>query len=375
MGLFSKIASAKAIERLPWNKFAMNLEQDQPANKSAIVSGLSIWIALAMLESGAENQTKQELREVLDLKDFKPDEIETKLKVFTSSKEFELSIANSMWPSSKHSYHKEYIAEIEKYFKGELHSLNYANDPEAARKEVNSWVEKKTNSKIKEILAPGKVTTKTLLLIANAIYFKAKWLAPFSALFSKEAAFHTSEGSTRKVLMMNQTQYHPYYEDKEVQALRMDYQGGEVCFLAVLPRPSVKMSHADFDKLETILESLKEQNVEVSIPRFKIEAELVGLSSRLQKLGIKRLFDPGQAELGKIMAPTKEILYVSDIIHKAFIEVDEAGTEAAAATVSEMRATGAPPLEKKKVFRADRPFRFYVIHKNTNSVLFSGQYF
>ena len=374
-GLFSKTAEAKNVDAIAWNQFTQRIEKDLPKNKSGVLSGLSIWITLAMLESGAEKQSKQELRESLGLGELKLEEIEKTLKSFTTSKEFELSIANSLWPSYKHKYQQEYITNIARYFNGELHSLDYEKDSEAARKQINNWAKQKTNSKIQEILAPGKVTPETLFILANAIYFKAKWEDPFQSQFTKDADFQATTKSTRKVSMMNQTAYHQYFEDSDLQALSMNYRGGEVYLLAVLPHPGVDISKAGLDHLGPILKGLKEQRVIVSLPRFKIETDLDGLPTRLQKLGIKRIFDPTQSELTKIMSPTNDTLYVSNIIHRALIEVNEEGTEATAVTISEMLAGGMPPREKPIVFLADRPFRFYIIHRNTKSIMFSGQYF
>jgi serpin B len=174
--------------------------------------------------------------------------------------------------------------------------------------------------------------------------------------------------------MMHKTEYFGYYADERIQALKMYYKGMEMSFVAVLPKAGVPLAEAGPVQAERIFDQMPGKRVIVGMPRFKIEAELGDMVKKMENLGVKRVFSPATAELGPIAAPAEGPLLVSEILHKAMIDVNEAGTEAAAATVVMMRAGGMPPKDEPPKFIADRPFRFYVMHEKTKSILFAGQF-
>ena len=298
------------------------------------------------------------------------------LKRIGKSKSYEIGIANGLWPRATSSFNAEYISQIRKHFDADLEPVDFAKDPEAAKIKINKWVKAKTREKIKEVIANAAPLADAKFILANAIYFKAKWAVQFERDFTKDMPFHVSAKRSVKVPMMSIESHFQYFEDDQKQALRMDYEGGEVYFLAVLPKAGQSLGGASPLKTDEMTRQMDKpaQNVSVHLPRFKIEAELGAVPQKLKALGIKRIFEPLNSQLGKIAVPAEGPLFVSNILHKALIEVDEGGTEAAAATVVEMASGSMFIPEKPVVFKADRPFRFYVVHAATKSVLFAGQY-
>lgn len=373
--LFSISASAAGPAATPWNRLHGKLEKELPAEKSGVYSPLSLWIALAMLEAGAEKQTDQELRKLLSMEKMTSQNISEQFKSISASKFYEIKIVNGLWPNAALPYKKEYIELIKRDFGADFTPVNFAKNPDGARTQINSWIEKATDRKISQILGRTAITPDTKFVLANAIYFKGTWDLPFEKSQTRDGSFQIGAGRSSKVKMMRRKDYFGYFEDTKVQALRMDYEGDGVYFLAILPKPGKSLGEAAPFKLEEIRDRVSGRSVDVNFPRFTIQSDIAALPAKLKRLGLSRVFTP-QAELGKIAAPGKYPLFVTDVIHKAMIEVNEAGTEVAAANVLTGEVGGGPAANEKSVsFTADRPFRFYIVHRATKSVLFSGEYF
>ena len=390
-------ASAKAV-----NAFAIDLyRQIEKPEGNFFFSPYSISTALGMAYAGACGRTASQMAKALH---FDLDQEKT-IKAFRDlnaqvlatgrGKSIELNIANALWAEKSHSFRKEYLESIRTNFapaKGwssrvpvvkqmlELVGTNYQEGvrqfdfrhaPEAARNTINNWVEDQTKHKIKDLLPPGSVTTDTRLVLSNAIYFKGLWESPFKKEVTKEAPFTPLGGKEVMVQMMHTLRPYGFAEETGLQLLEIPYKGGELAMIVLLPNKGKHLEEFErsitLDKLGQWTGSLKTQKVEVFFPRFTMTSTFQ-LSAPLVKMGMKDAFSSADADFSG-MTGRKDI-FISEGFHEAFVEVNEEGTEAAAATAVAMR-TGSRPLTP--VFRADRPFLFLIQHKPSRCILFFGR--
>lgn len=358
----------------PWNQFALKMDPLLPAQKNAVYSPLSLWTALALLESGAADDTKKELRQALSFGDMSAEKAGDTLRALAKSSSYEIVLANAAWPATQFSVKPEFESALRKNFDAEFKALDYAKDPSAARAVINQWVSEKTRKKIPELLPTQFVTPDTKLILTNAVYFKANWADSFSKGLTKDEEFHVSSQKTLPLPTMKKTQRFGYFEDPRYQALKLDYRGREMFMLIVLPRPGAPLSEASTAKVERILSEMKDTKVEVSLPKFKMEAVFEGIVPKLNRLGLHRVFAPLMSQLPLFGGNSQSPLFVSQIVHKAMIDVNESGTEAAAATAMSTREGSMIMPGKGVVFKADRPFRFFVIHDPSKAILFAGQF-
>ena len=281
--------------------------------------------------------------------------------------------ANALWTQSGERILPEFQKLIESSYEGGHFPVDFRQSPGAALQYINHWVEEQTKGKIKDLLKPQNIDARTVLVLTNAIYFKALWASPFLAQHTKPDDFYASASDKVRVDMMHQAGRFRYAEDATAQTLELPYQGGNLAMVIVLPRSKDGLSQLEgslsLAKLEGSLKALAQRRVEVSLPRFKLTAECE-LKGALSALGMPVAFDPGQADFSGMTG--KRELAISAVVHKAFVEVDEKGTEAAAATgVAMVRASAVftPP----PVFRADHPFLFLIRDNRNGSILFLGR--
>jgi serpin B len=233
-------------------------------------------------------------------------------------------------------------------------------------------VESKTNEKIKDLIPEGVLDDLTRLVITNAIYFKGTWVTQFDEKNTVEEDFVTDTGNTVQVPMMKlEEAYFKYAETDLLQVVELPYQGDKVSMLILLPRDSTDLSPVEesltLDNLSLWKNSLRNQTVTVEIPKFNVETEYT-LNELLIDLGMPSAFDPSSADLSGITE--QEELYIAAALHKAFVEVNEEGTEAAAATGVVIGTTSAPIIP---LFRADHPFIFIIQDSDTGNILFMGR--
>ena len=261
----------------------------------------------------------------------------------------------------------------EKNYFAKTENLDFVTHGEESRNTINSWVEQKTNDKIKDLLPEGSINDMTRAVITNAVYFLGNWTVQFDEKLTREDDFKISDQKTVKVPMMNLDQSFNYGSTADLQILQIPYKGGDLSMTVLLPKDN------DLSSLEKNLseENLKEwksnltnNEVNVFIPKFKLETRY-SLKENLTSMGMPSAFDPGLADLSGIDG--KKDLYVSGVFHKAFVAVDERGTEAAAATGITIGTTSVhlPPTE----FRADHPFIFLIQDDRTGLILFIGKVF
>ncbi len=350
---------------------------------NVFVSPFSVRVALAMTAAGAKGDTLAEFERVLRLP-ADPAAADASLgkqlaAVNASGKRgVELRTANALWAAAGYPFRPEFLARAKSVYGAGAEECDFAARPEPSRVRINDWVAKETNGKIKDLLAPGVVTRGTRLVLTNAVYFKGLWAVPFKKELTKDARFfHDAETRDVKLVpLMHRYGGFSAADDTALpyQAAELLYQGGEVSMLVVVPRdpaglPAVEAQFTP-DWLKQVRASLRPaDDGELFLPRFKIEAQYE-LNDPLKAMGLKLAFDGGDFS-GMSSA---ERLVVSAVVHKAFVEVNEAGTEAAAATAVVMATTSMPAPRKPVVVRADRPFLFVLRHAPTDTVLFAGRY-
>jgi len=271
----------------------------------------------------------------------------------------QLSIANSLWPQKDYPFLPAYLTLIKKYYGCEITPVDYKADAEDARRRINTWVENQTNDKIKDLIAEGFLNAQTRLVLANAIYFKGDWASQFKQEATHPAPFTLIDGTTVDVPMMSQAADFKMARTETVQALELPYESGDLSMIILLPNPGEKPALTSLDDLE-----FREMEVMVQLPKFKIETEFY-LGKTLSALGMPLAFS-GKADFSDM--DESHNLSIDEVIHKAFIEVNEEGTEAAAATAVGIRATSMPPQ-----FIADHPFLFLIRENSTGTILFIGR--
>lgn len=363
------------------NQFAFDLYgQLRGEKKNVFYSPFSITTALAMTAAGAKGKTLTEFQEVLHLP---TDRAEASL-VFNGlfaavngtgpqeKRPYELNTANALWAQKGYPWRKEYITVVNKIFGAAVEDVDY-RQPEPARATINGWVEKQTKEKIKDLLPSGSITPETRLVLTNAIYFKGSWAFPFEKEATKDQPFKLADGRTVAVPLMQEEKFFHYGEQPGFQLLELPYKGNELSMVVLLPREANGLAKLDADlsvaSLGTWTKAARSAKVRVFLPRFKVEASYT-LNDPLKKLGLKLPFENPDFTG---MHTGSENLAISLVVHKAFVDVNEEGTEAAAATGVVIAPTAMPMPVEPKIFRADRPFLFLIKHNKSGVILFMGR--
>ncbi|XP_071341838.1 serpin peptidase inhibitor, clade B (ovalbumin), member 1, like 3 isoform X6 [Trachinotus anak] len=293
---------------------------------------------------------------------------------------YALSVANRLYGEQSYQFVEEFLGKTRKHYSAELESVDFINSFEAARLNINSWVEKQTQGKIKDVLAQGVVNNMTRLVLVNAIYFKGNWNKQFQQSATRDAQFRLNKNDTKPVKMMYQKTKFPltYIPEASCQILEMPYKGKELSMLIFLPM-NIEDGSTGLEKLEKELtyenfvewtrpDMMDEIEVQVGLPRFKME-EKYDMKDVLVSMGMVDAFDIAMSDFSG-MSPANDLV-LSKVVHKAFVEVNEEGTEAAAATAAIMMLRCALP---PATFIADHPFLFFIRHNPSMSVLFAGRY-
>jgi serine protease inhibitor len=360
------------------NGFAVDLyRQLDKENGNLFFSPYSISNALAMTYAGARGNTAKEMATAmhfdLDPARFHPAfaQLIHALQDNTKDRKYQLNIANRLWGQKDYGFLPDFLKISADLYQAGLKEVDFINDTDGARKAINAWVEKATNDKIKDLIKPGILSVDTRLVLTNAIYFKAAWLRPFSPKATKPGEFTTSAGKKVKVPMMHAKLRTNYFNDGGVLGVELPYENHELSMIALMPKKAGGL--ADLEKeltniqLKKWLSKLSDHQVQVSLPRFKVTAEF-HLNDVLKQLGMKDAFERSRADFSGMT--TRDKLFISHVVHKAFVDVNEAGTEAAASTAVVMDRTSLPP---PGVFNADHPFIFLIRDAKTGSILFMGR--
>jgi serpin B len=372
------------------NSFAFDLYRkiDQK-DQNLFLSPYSINTALGMAYTGAKGNTAKEMAMTMGYQ-YSPEQQHLTFKESRNildrvqgRKLAQLHIANAMFSSDKNKSRTvpELPQTLEDSFYSELKYLDFSKARETADY-INNWVEERTNRRIKDIVSERQIATSNDgLVLVNSIFFKSLWGAQFVRESTVEDKFYTT--STRDkdkyilLPMMQQTGSFVYADLAEGQLLELPYEDHELSMVFMLPKDIDKVSQSlDAATWQSWMKELKDvSRVKVILPKFRLEQTLDKLPDTFKAMGMKDAFDEVKADFSGILKLSDQNLFVSDIVHKAFLEVTEEGTEAAAATQIGFSVTSAGPMPPKDpiVFRADKPFFCMIIHKEANEILFMGK--
>ncbi len=359
--------------------FALDLYAQLRAGEGNLFcSPYSVSTALAMTYGGARGETEQQMARVLH---FGPGQerlhpafaaLAAGLKAVQETGKVKLSVANALWPQQDYRFLPAYLELCKTHYGTTVTPLDYVRAAEPARQTINTWVEAQTNRKLTNLIQPGILDALTRLVLVNAIYFKGDWASPFKADLTRPAPFRVSAAKSVEAPLMCQQREFGYSETDTHQVLAMPYAGGALSMLVLLPRGNGGVSALESaltaEILADLIGGLRRREVQVFLPKFKLTAQF-SLGGKLAALGMPDAFAPGKADFSG-MDGSRE-LFIGAVIHKAFVEVNEEGTEAAAATAVVMKLRSMP--RPVPVFRADHPFLFLIRENSSGSILFLGR--
>ena len=357
-------------------QFGFNLFNDirkTEQNTNIFISPFSISVALAMTVNGASGETEHAMTNTLQLQGLDSESINTgyaglRQALQVADPKVTLAIANSLWARQDVPFKQDFLQRNTQFFGAEVSTLDFT-DPNTLTT-INQWVNTNTNGKIQKIL--DEINADAVLFLINAIYFKGTWQTEFDPSRTRDGTFHLATGGEKQVPMMTRTGDYAYYENYEekFQAISLPYGDGRMSMYIFLPyRESDLNTFLDglnTENWENWISQFREQEVFLSLPKFKLEYEKT-LNNPLQSLGMSIAFAPGAADFSR-MADLKALgknLYIGEVLHKAVVEVNEEGTEAAAVTSVGIRATSLPPQ-----FIVDRPFFFAIRDNETKTVYY-----
>ncbi|XP_035855266.1 leukocyte elastase inhibitor-like [Sander lucioperca] len=359
-------------------------DDDKTAN--IFYSPFSISSALAMVMLGARGNTATQMSECLKTKDCQ-DDVHVSFDQLLSELNkadapYTLSVANRLYGEQSYQFVEDFLGKTKKYYNAELETVDFKADSETARLNINSWVQKQTQDKIKDLLAKGDVDRQSKLVLVNAMYFKSNWNSQFQRRDTQDAQFRLNKNDTKTVKMMYQETLFPFSDNPKANCkiLEMPYKGKELSMLIFLPN-EIEDSTTGLEKLEKQLtyedfmewtrpDMMDNVEVQVGLPRFKME-KTYNMEEVLVSMGVVDAFDEAKSDFSG-MSPAND-LELSKVVHKAFVEVNEEGTEAAAATAV-MMVGCCRPMRPPTMFIADHPFLFFIRHNPSMSVLFAGRY-
>ena len=351
-------------------QLAKALKAEDP-DGSLFISPLSISTALSMTYHGARTTTKEAMAKALSYEGIQDEAISGTYQALIPYLEqvdpkVELAIANSIWVREGKEINQEFLDINKTYYNSEVTTLDFSKD--SAADTINKWIETATNGKIDRMLEPP-IRADVVLYLINAIYFKGKWSTPFDEKDTRDGLFTNSHGEEQTVPMMHRKGTMDYYDEGTYKAVRLPYGDGRLSMYCILPSEETTLSAFLEGMNETTWEEVKTglaetEDVILELPRFKLEYGVKELNDSLISLGMKEAFSP-YADFSGI----REGLFINRVLHKAVIEVNEQGSEAAGATVVEMTESAAmEPI----TFIADRPFLFLIVDDSTGTILFLG---
>jgi serpin B len=344
-------------------------------------SPVSVSLALGMAYAGAAGDTAREMKQALGFSldgDATHRGFGTLLRSWAlpagEKRSYELTVANRLFGSRAVSFLDSYVAATADHYQAPLEQLDFVKQAEASREHINAWVAERTHDRIKDILPSGSVTPSSGMILTNAIYFKGNWMYPFGQ--ASPETFYMS-GGTVKAPMMRRKRRFLFGETSEVKVLTLSYAESPIEMNVVLPKARDGLAAVEAGvaagKLPEWLGGRKTANVDVALPRFTIAGAGVSLRPALEALGMAAPFSDARADFSGMAKPGGPKLFIADVFHKAFVAVDEKGTEAAAATAVLMEVTSIPPPVEEKEFIADHPFLFVIRDAHSGSILFLGR--
>jgi serpin B len=362
--------------------FAFKLYQQLKEEEGNLFySPYSISVALAMTYAGARGETEKQMADALSF-NLPQDELHPAFNALALEMDkrgegaggkdgegFRLNIINAIWGQRDYTFLDEFLDLLATNYGAGLRVLDFIGAPEESRVIINDWVAEQTEERIENLIPKGLINTMTRLVLTNAIYFNAAWEYPFEEDYTRDGVFHRLDGGGVTVPMMHQTEPFGYAEGDGYQAVELRYDGGELSMVILLPASGQFEAFEealDFEQANAIINALGRKEVVLTMPKFEFESEF-GLGETLMALGMPVAFS-GNADFSGMTG--NRDLYIADVVHKAFVSVDEAGTEAAAATAVVMEMTAMPETVEVTI---DRPFIFLIRDIETGAILFVGR--
>ncbi|XP_053570628.1 leukocyte elastase inhibitor isoform X1 [Bombina bombina] len=356
-------------------------EKDNTSN--VFFSPMSISSALAMVFLGAKGNTAAQMSKVLQFSKAEDVHAGFQSLIFEINKpgtDYLLRTANRLYGEKSFTFLEEFLGKAVKHYHADVKAVDFAGKSEDCRKEINDWVETKTEGKIQDLLPDGSVDALTRLVLVNAIYFKGNWATQFDKAATQEMPFRLNKNETKPVQMMYKKAKYPmtYVGDLFTKVIELPYVNNELSMLVFLP-DDIEDGTTGLEKLEQELtfekfmewtnpEVLNKSEVKLFFPKFKLEDDY-DLESVLSSMGMSDAFDIGRSDFSG-MSGNRD-LFLSKVVHKAFVDVNEEGTEAAAATGAIMMLRCAP-IRREVI--CDHPFLFFIIHKQSRNILFFGRF-
>lgn len=376
------------------NKFAFDLYlkyKDDPEYKNSNIffSPYSISTALAMTYEGAKGQTAEEMQSVFHFPEndvLRPNSAAIYNNINKKDKDYQLSTGNALWVQKDYPFLEDYLETVENYYGGKAANVDFVKETEKTRQTINSFIEEQTNDKIKELIPKGILNNMVRMVLTNAIYFKGTWEWEFDKSDTRDGDFKINSGNTVKAEMMHmdpdKARFN-YADLDKLQILELPYKGGDISMLILLPKQGEEYEHEtgevvshDYtledielssEKLDEYRSSMRETKLDsISIPKFEFDTKYF-MKNDLINMGMPTPFSMYADFSGMDGTP---LLYIENVIHQAYVKVDEKGTEAAAATAVVMSLKASM---NENIFRADHPFVFVIQEKETGNILFLGK--
>jgi len=373
------------------NQFAFELYSELNKNKQENIfySPYSISAALAMTYEGAKTQTADEMQAVFHFPEnniLRPNFAKIYNEINKADKAYELKTGNALWVQQDYPFLEDYTTTTEKYYAGKTANLDFVQETEKSRQTINTFIEQQTNNKIKDLISKGVLSPMTRLVLTNAIYFKGTWEWEFDKSDTKEQDFKITPDNIVKTPMMymdpDKARFN-YADTGDLQILELPYKGDEISMLVLLPKQG---EDYDFETDETITSDYTLEDIELSseklkeyksqmqetkldsiyLPKFEFDSKYF-MKDTLSAMGMPTAFS-SNADFSRMTE--RERLFISAVIHQAYVKVDEKGTEAAAATAVVMYMSSAMP---RNTFKADHPFVFIIQQRETGNILFLGK--
>lgn len=350
------------------------LFNSMPKDKNYMVSPFSLKMALAMAANGAGGDTKNEILHALKIDDLDEFNEETNefIEKCNENEIADFNVANSIWNNTDYfsesdvEFSDEYKEIIEIYYSGASRDINNSNGAEA----INDWIAEQTKDKIKDVVNDD-IVKGCMSILVNTIYFNGRWTGEFSKGGTIPDVFTDREGNTETTDFMNETSYYSYFEDDDIQMICKSFNDRNTSMYFVLPKNYNPLSETVFSDA---VNSMTSRRINFSLPKFKTESMHINIIDILKNMGITTAFNPVKAEFNQMYSDIPpENMFIGQILQKTFIEVDEEGVEAAAATAI-ASAGGAAPVDEPIDFKCDRPFIYFIMDNDTGEVLFMGEY-
>lgn len=351
---------------------------DDPEEGNRFLSPLSVSLAMSMVLNGAQGETYEQIAKTVGYHDLSLEQVNAQASQLMNllrkpDPKTQVEVANSLWIAENFALEADFIARLQRFYGATAENLDFAHHPDASAQRINAWVREQTHELIPRLFEEDAFAPETIAVLVNTLYFKGKWQHPFAKEATQEMPFQREDGSTQPVPMMMASGKYPYYKGDGFQAVLLPYGTGDLQFYLILPEEGLTVaqlrSKLTPERWKQMVAGFEPKEGDVGLPRFRIESQYA-LETVLAKMGMPLAFTPGEADFSGMNRSHGKQIYIHSVVHKAVVQVDEEGTEAAAATGVEMRITSATPDTFTLI--ANRPFLFAIVHRPTGLVLFLG---